>query len=165
MVTADDSSAVYDRWGMPASGPLTVEVRVRVESGEATLLLQDASYSTWVYMLPNELQILFYPDQLSTYPVDLSQFQAVRVGTDTQGDASVWVDNVLLCSGKVPGGNPQEPGVVAFGAPYGSASSSYWDYVAYSAAFLPVPEPSCITALAAGLVGLGGLAVGRRRRG
>jgi len=46
----------------------------------------------------------------------------------------------------------------------GDTAEAYWDYVAYSAAFLPIPEPSSLLALAGGVAGLGGFALRRRGR-
>jgi hypothetical protein len=52
---------------------------------------------------------------------------------------------------------------VEFGSYLGAGScDTYWQYVAYSKEFLPVPEPGSLIALAGGLAGIGAGALWRK---
>ena len=126
-----------------------MEARVRVDSGEAFMSIENAYSNVDVDMSPSQLQVTYWTSphsQVNTYAVDMSQFQTIRVAVDTGGDWFLWLDNALLSSGISTSGNVQEESF-SFGGNYGSASSSYWDYVAYSKAFLPVPEASSVCRL------------------
>ena len=132
--------------GTDPCAPLTVEARVAVESGEAFISAGGGMPALW--LTPDQIGAQLAGGQVNWYPADLSEFQTVRLAVDSSGGSSVWMDGVLLCSAVSSYVNTQTRGP-QFGAEFDTASNSYWDYVAYSNAFLPVPEPSSVLPLAA----------------
>jgi len=159
-----DTYVSFRRSAAPARSPLTVEARVRVVSGNNTLLyVGTPSYTPYLELYADRVQINFGSGRQQTYHSDLSVFHTIRLDMDAWSRSYVWLDDVLAAQGtSTPGGNTFD---LMFGAPFSGASESYWDYVAYSAAFLPIPEPSSLLALAGGLAGIVGAGMWRRRRG
>ncbi len=121
--------------------------------------VEDASSSVYLIMSADQLQVLGYAN---TYSVDLSEFQTIRVALDGEGGAFVWLNDAPLYSSTSSHGDVQQADAQFYAYP-GSPSSSYWDYVAYSSAFLPVPEPPSPLALGLGLLPLAGVALRKRR--
>jgi len=158
-----DTHVAFHRSAAPEHSPLTAEARVRVLSGNSALLyLGTPSYTPYLELYADRVEINFGYGVQQTCQTDLSQFRTIRMAIDASGKSYVWLDGALVAQGTSrPGGNQD---YLMFGAPWSGASESYWDYVAYSAAFLPIPEPSSLLALAAGLAGIGGFALRRRRR-
>jgi hypothetical protein len=144
-----------DEATIPAGVPVTVEARLQVlpcSFGDATL--QIGTYGT-------TSAVIIRPDHMGSYYDDFTTLRTVRFAYDGSGWDYVWVDGQLAISSKAPpwkqsGGTPA-------GVFFGSGScDSYWQYVAYSKEFLPIPEPCSLAALLAGLVGFGAMI--RRRR-
>lgn len=145
------------------AGPITMEARVHTTSGSdvSYMAIGTPSFSTSTYLYPGYLQVFFdYSNLPVTYSGDLTTFHTVRVAISAQGQCYVWLDQTLVAQGVTHVGGQ---GTVSFG---GSSESglgqSYWDYVAYSNAFFPIPEPSSFLALGSGLLALRTLI--RRRR-
>lgn len=149
----------------PARSPVTVEARVRVASGEGVFLAAgETGFGTQLSLYSDHFQAWFggMSPAPPPYTINLSVFRTIRIATNSQGQSYVWVDGLLVAQGDA---NTPQSGSVAFGAGgySGYLGDSYWDYVAYSNAFLPIPEPSSLLALLAGLGGFGAML--RRRRG
>ena len=170
----DDSTTAHvlfgrETWDIPPAVPLTVEARVSVASATAKNAVRLAAttmgFSTFVSLYPDRLVASFSSRadaHEAVYLADLAAFRTVRIATDSSGHSCVWVDGVLAAEGWTSEGYQ---GGIMFGAGSTTGTSeSYWDYVAYSKEYLPVPEPSSLIALAGGLAGLGGMALRRRRR-
>ena len=95
---------------------------------------------------------------------DFTTFRTIRLAYDGGTRAYACVDNQLAFSFGLSGGGGQNG--VTFGS-YGIAGScdSYWQYVAYSKEFLPVPEPVTLTTFATLSLLTGAGMVRRRKRG
>lgn len=147
--------------------PITSQARVRVagasDLGSVFLHATNGKVGTLLSFFPGELRISFGwgPDTWLSFPADFSSFHTVRVAIDSQDSSFVWLDGELLAEGVAH----SSQGAMIFGAySVPGTSDSYWDYVAASPEFLPIPEPSSLLALGGGVMGLAGLAVRRRRR-
>ncbi|MCX6376357.1 MAG: PEP-CTERM sorting domain-containing protein [Armatimonadetes bacterium] len=166
--TGTASYVEYSREGyaIDAGVPVTVEARVRAaetSSGASRLSIQTKGcYAS----------LLIYPDHIAaadhsaggwvTLSGDFTTFRAIRVAYDGGMRAYAWVDDEPAFSWGLSGSAGQDG--VNFGSCLGAGPcDSYWQYVAYSKQFVPVPEPSSLIALAGGLAGLGGTALRRRR--
>ena len=146
--------SVFSRFASPGNSPVTLEARVRVAAGDGTALIAGTpTFYTIVWLYSDRIDVKFVPTAPTTYEADLSQFRTVRIATDSSGQSFVWLDGVLLAKGSTSMGNQ---GDVLFGSNSRSGvNESYWDYVAYSNAFLPIPEPSSLLALVCGLGAMG----------
>jgi hypothetical protein len=146
-------------------GPITMESKVYV-TGEpgysAFMAIGSPSFSTYAVLYPGYLQVYFdYGNEPVTYATDMTTFHTLRIAINAQGQSYVWLDQDLVVQGITHVGGQ---GFVDFGGSLRSElGQSHWDYVAYSASFEPVPEPSSILALVGGITGLGGFALRRRR--
>lgn len=150
---SSDASAYFSRFAAPSSAPVTAEAKVRVASGSAGLSIRTSTYATHVSLFVDHIDVTFFPGTAVTYSADMSGFRTLRVATSAQGHSYVWLDGELLCQGLTSSG--LQGGLMFGSISYAGLSESYWDYVAYSNAFLPVPEPSALVALLAGLGGFG----------
>ncbi|HET6453420.1 MAG TPA: PEP-CTERM sorting domain-containing protein [Armatimonadota bacterium] len=162
-----DASAYFRKTVSAKGQPITSEARLMVAGASETdtvqMLVSNLSFSTLLAFTPSQISVQFDWQEQSwlSFPADLSHYRTVRVATDSQGNSYVWLDGNLLTVGTTHVGGQ---GSMYFGAiGYAPTSESYWDYVAASPEFLPIPEPSSLLALAGGLIGLGGLALRRRR--
>ena len=166
--TGSGNYVEYSREGcaIDAGVPVTVEARMHVAGtsvGAARVSVQTDSGSACLNVYPDHLAAVDYPaGGWVTLSGDFTTFRAIRVAYDGGTRAYAWVDDQPAFSWGVPG---QGQDGVNFGSDLGAGPcDSYWQYVAYSKEFLPVPEPSSLLALAGGLAGLGGMALRRRRR-
>lgn len=170
-----DATVRYFREGDRINGApgLTVEARVNVVSA--------SPYYSWDYAVgfggstdgggayvglwPDKIGTRFGADNnLTFHSLEPTGFHVVRLAIDSNARTfTVWVDKVQVFAGNQSGSGLT--GGVWFGTSWsvGDTAEAYWDYVAYSKQFLPVPEPSSILALAGGMAALGGLALRRKR--
>ena len=141
--------------------PVTLETQMRVTeaSGNAPgITIQTGSIFVDLYVYPDHIV-----NNGMSFNGDFTTFTTIRLGCDGQGNVYTWVDGQLAISYyQSPSSGGGQNGI-SFGSDYrGGSFDSYWQYVAYSKEFLPIPEPSSLVALLAGLGGLG--AMMRRRR-
>jgi len=156
------SGMSYYRHAIPFGAPVTLEARFRVTSAiawrYAWLGAGTPSFMTSAELYTDKAVSYVYGGAL-TYPADLTLFHTLRIATASTGDSFLWLDGQLIAEGlALPG--------CQVGISFGSqpAVDSYWDYVAYSADFLPVPEPSSLAALGFAIAGLAMAAARRKRR-
>ena len=152
--TRTDTCVFFSKGAQP--GPITMEsgVRVATVSGQCvSMAVGTASFSTAVNLYPGYLQVFFdYGNPPVTYSADLTAFHALRVAINAQGQSYVWLDQTLIAQGATHVGG--QGGIYFGGTSVGGLGQSYWDYVAYSASFDPVPEPSSLASLCVGLLPL-----------
>jgi hypothetical protein len=149
----------FHRYAIPAHRPITMEARVRVTDGVAGFWAGTGSYCVFVTLFLDHIHAAALGGSISAdYSADLSAFRTVRIATNSQGLSFVWLDGDLVMRDTTTrAGNNTDLSFHTYGP-----SVSYWDYVAYSQEFLPVPEPSSVAAILAGVGGLGAM-VKRRR--
>jgi len=150
------------QFGMAAHTPFTFETRVSVVTGGAAFVIIVPGAGVSIGLQPGGVDVGTAPGVPRLYITDLTMFRTIRVAIDPQGQSYVWLGGQLLDHGVSSWDFPNC--ALAFQNYSYVASDSYWDYIGYSAAFLPVPEPSSLLALAGGIAGLGGLALRRKRR-
>jgi hypothetical protein len=160
--TASDGQAYFYReaWAIDKFVPVTMEARVRITptsgNGAAVMSVETRSGGGRLMIYPDRLEA----DCPTVFYADFTAFRTVRLAYDGARNAYAWVDNQPALSWNT--GGPGQNGV-NFGSYWGTQPyDSYWQYVAYSKQFLPIPEPSSLAALLAGLAGFG--AAMRRRR-
>ncbi len=147
-------------------GPITMEARLRSmgDSGGSSsgMAIGTESFSTSIAFFSTYVRVGFdYGNPPILHYADMTSFHTVRIAIDAQGQAYVWMDQTLIAQGLT---HVAGPGAVGFGGSSENGEGvSYWDYVAYSHSFEPVPEPSSLLALLAGVGGLGALMRRRRR--
>lgn len=164
--SAGGSWGYYGRESMTiAQGiPVTLEARLRVASassdGPPVLSIQTLGIFTVMRVFTDKITVYDMKTGWLSYLGDFTDFRTIRIACDTQQNGFAWVDGDLALSWTLPATGGQNG--ISFGAS-GSAGpfDSYWQYVAYSKEYLPVPEPSSLVALGAVLVPLAGLV--RRR--
>lgn len=155
------NSSYYNRevWAINAGVPVTMEARMRLDAssiGSTKLSIQTKGCY---------INLDVYTDRIggrNSYYSDFTTFHTIRLAYDGANHAYVWVNNKFALSWSLTGAAGQNG--ISFGTddsngPY----DSYWQYVAYSKEYLPVPEPSSLLTLLGGIAGLGGLAMRRRR--
>ena len=137
------------------AGPITMEARVYVTSGSdvSYMTIGTSTFSTGVTLYPGYLRVGFdYGNPPVIYSADLTTFHTLRVAINAQGQSYVWLDQTLVAQGVTHVGG--QGGIYFGGSSVSGLGQSYWDYVAYSASFDPVPEPSSLATLCLGLVPL-----------
>ena len=161
-------SSYYSReeWAISAGIPVTMEARMRVGAssiGAPRLSIQTKGCYAYLKIYPDHLAAIDYSGGGSMiFSGDFTTFRTIRLAYDGNNRMYAWVDGQPAFSGGT--GYSGQDGV-NFGSYLGvEPCDSYWQYVAYSKEFLPVPEPSSLLALAGGLAGLGGMALRRRKR-
>lgn len=164
--TTTDGQAYYSRESLAiaAAVPVTMEVRTSVTqmsgNGAAVMSIQTKGAHASVYVYSDHLAA---DGPAGTFYGDFTTFHTIRLAYDGASRAYVWVDDQLALSWGLTGAGGQNG--VTFGSYLGAGSyDSYWQYVAYSKQFLPVPEPSSLLALAGGIAGFGGFVLRRKRR-
>ena len=151
-------------WSIEAGVPVTVEARMRVENTPVWSPTISIQTKGGVALISVYSDHIVAHDWISGggvyYNADFTRFHTIRIAYDGARRAYAWVDGLAAFSWGVSGAGQ---GGVSFGSslPIGS-HDSYWQYVGYSKAFVPVPEPSSLAALGGGVMSL--LALRRRRR-
>lgn len=161
------SGAKYSREvdAISAGVPVTMEARMCVQSamnGSASLAIGTYSGYIPLSILSNRIVTGDVYNQTHEFWMDFTTLHTIRLAYDGNTEAHVWVDDQLALSWEV------EPWPWSIGLPegvsFGSYSTdSYWQYVAYSKEYLPVPEPSSLAALAFGILPIGVTAIRKRR--
>jgi len=172
----DASSTDYafyeiEPWAIEAGVPVTMEARMRVVSDSdplnrhwtTVMSIQTRDAYTLLSIHPDHLRAYEYGSGELAYGTDFASYRTIRLALDPSNRVYAWVDGQLAFSFSVPHSGGQGGVLFGAGSPEGM-SDSYWQYVAYSKQFLPIPEPSSLLALAGGLVGLPGFALRRRAR-
>lgn len=168
----DDREYVTRGSGFAAGIAVTVESRFRAAS---------VSSADWIFARPGfgiqtfggSAMLALLPDGVATrylgetanrhYAVDLSEWHAFRIALASDRSFRVWMDGGLVFSGLAF--QPGQNGVFFGTGNYPPETADIeWDYVRYSKAYLPLPEPSSLLALLAGFCGLGGVLWRRRTR-
>lgn len=148
-----DVYVYFMRDAPPPLTPFTMESRVRVadESEQpASMGIGAFSFSVGVAIYPSYLQVCSGYEIPVTYWADMSIFRTLRVAVNAGGEFYVWLDQALVAQGT---SNASGQGIITFGSKAREGlSRSYWDYVAYSASFVPVPEPSTLFSLSFALL-------------
>ena len=159
--TSADAAVVYGRFAVASGSPLTVEARVRIVYGEGTAIVAGTpAFATGLWLYSDRVDVYFQPQRASTYPLDLSQFRTIRIAMDSQRRSQVWIDDFLLVQGITFFSNQ---GDVTFGSLSNlGTNQSQWDYIACSAEFLPIPEPSSLMALGLMLIPAGAVILRRK---
>lgn len=163
-INSDGGGYLREGDAIGAGVPVTVETRMRVLSDVHGAWLSIGTYSgvTGISVYANRIVTGGIYGQPLTLWGDFTAFHTIRLAYDGAARGYLWVDDQLA----LPLG--AEPWPWATGPPdgvrFGSyLNDSYWQYVAYSKEFLPLPEPSSLLAILAGLGGLG-MVIRRRSR-
>ena len=151
-------------WSIEAGVPVTVEARMRVENASVSspvISIQTKGGVALISVCSDRIDAYdWIAGQGVYYNGDFTTFHTIRIAYDGARRAYAWVDGLAAFSWGVSGAGQDG---VSFGSPLPIGShDSYWQYVGYSKAFVPVPEPSSLAALGGGMMGL--LALRRRRR-
>jgi len=146
--------------------PMTLEARMRVSaSAHGSAGLSIGTYSGYLTLdvFPDHMVIRDQYYQQCTFDADfITEFHTIRLAYDGNTEGYVWVDGLRALSWTTLAWpwTLGPPDGVRFGS---YLADSYWQYVAYSKEFIPVPEPSSLAALLCGLAGVGGVVIRRRR--
>jgi len=160
----------YSREGyaIAAGVPVTMEVRMRAATSSSTVQYISIQTRSAGAVLEIYTDHLWAPDWGGQGPVtfygDFTTFRTIRLAYDGGTRVYAWVDNQLALSWGLSGSAGQD-GVNFSSYSAAASSGSYWQYVAYSKEFLPVPEPAALTALATLSLLTGAGLVRKRKRG
>ena len=161
--SSTDLPGYYTREQMTigAGIPITLETRMRVTEASNNapgITIQTGSIFVGLYIYPDHIV-----NNGMSFSGDFSTFRTIRLACDAQGNVYTWVDGQLALSYYQSTSGGGQNGI-AFGSNYREGSfDSYWQYVAYSKAFVPVPEPSSLLALSCPILGLAGAVIKRKR--
>lgn len=129
-----------------ADVPVTMEARMRVaatSSGAPVLSIKAKGIYDGIYAYSDHMAA--YENASSswvTFNQDFTAFRTIRIAYNGSNRLYAWVDGQLALSWQSFGGVMNGSGVM-FGASGSSgAFDSYWQSIAYSNQFLPLPEPS-----------------------
>lgn len=138
---ATDKTALFSREPMLPSGtPITIEARVKVLSG-ASAFTGDPPARIELATVSGRVVVGLWPSKVtcsgSESSVDMTTLHTIRVGLRDDNQYRVWVDGTQLFSGTAASGSQSG---IAFGSSWqpGGTVDSYWDYVSYSKAYIPV---------------------------
>jgi hypothetical protein len=156
----------FSHFSAKAGEPFTVEARLKVIKGDGTLLIIGSpSYDMVVGFWPHNIGIA-WSGRESLQSLEMMDFATIRVSVAPEGNlfrAWVWANGSLIGNNYVVKDIPRD--CFTFGSGFDAGcSESYWDYVACSNAFVPVPEPSSLAALGFGILPFVGVALRRRHR-
>ena len=159
----------YREKGAISTGvPVTIETRMCMPSttyGSANLTIETYGNYIGINIIRNSIATIDRYNQLHIFRQDFTTFRTISLAYDGTGGANIWVDNQFAFSWATPDWLPSPTTGYPIGVKFGSyTSASYWQYVSYSKEYLPVPEPSSLTALAFGLVPIGAVAMRRRQK-
>ena len=168
VLNIDSTGVDYQREvdAIGAGVPVTVETRMRASSSAHAAWLSLGTYggATSIGIYSDRIVTSgMYGQPLVFLLTDPTAFHTIRMAYDGNGGGGVWVDNQFALSIVTHPWNwtVGYPGGVGFGS---YLTDSYWQYVAYSKEFLPVPEPATLTALATLSLLTGGALVRKRKR-
>lgn len=158
-------------FGLEYPTDLTVEARVKIVSASSKVSYVPvlgfgitSSAGSYVGLWTDKIGVRYGDSNETTfYSVDMTQYHTIRLATrNSDSSVVVWVDGIQALAGQANGGSGD--GGVEFGmTPYVTdTADSYWDYVAYSKAYSPVPEPSTLLGFGSSLLCLAGFAIRKR---
>lgn len=163
--TTGSSYYSKEAWAIDAGIPVTLESRMRVDAssiGAPQLSIQTKGCYVVLNIYADRLQVYDWASKSTMVSYgDFTAFQTIRMAYDGGTNVYAWVNNQSTLSWTLSGSAGQNG--ISFGT-YNSADAfdSYWQYVAYSKQFQPVPEPSSLLALGSSLLGLVGFAIRKR---
>ena len=147
-----------------AGVPITLETRMHVTSdsvGAPHISIQTLGCLAYVQIYADHLNTWELGRPI-TFASDLTTFRTIRLAYDGVSRAYVWVDDQPAFSWVCGTGGQDGINFGSYTYIGDAAFDSYWQYVAYSKEFLPVPEPSSLLVLAVSLAGIGAAVVRRR---
>jgi len=138
-------------------------MRVTPDSvGAPHISIQTLGCYAYVRIYSDHLAMIQFETTPVSYYDDFTSFRTIRLACDGVSRACVWVDDQPAFSWLYGTGGQDGINFGSYTYTSDAAFDSYWQYVAYSKAFLPVPEPSSLLALFASLAATG--AIGIRRK-
>lgn len=148
-----------------AGVPITLETRMHVTSdsvGAPHISIQTLGCLAYVQIYADHLTMTQFETTPISYYSDFTTSRTIRLAYAGVSRAHVWVDAQPAFSWVCGTGGQDGINFGSYTYIGDAAFDSYWQYVAYSKEFLPVPEPSSLLALAVSLAGIGAAVVRRR---